>query len=77
VTLARFTRRLWGFRDGSAPFLWAKLLDVNAVLERRSDGWSARLARPPLDIVLSLGGIAEDTVTAPTGARIQLTRVAA
>ncbi len=74
---ARFTRRLWGFRDGSAPFLWARLLDVNAVLERRPDGWSARLARPPLDIVLSLGRIAEDTVTAPTGARIQLMRVTA
>lgn len=75
--MARFTHRLWGFRDASAPFLWAKLLDVNAVLERRPDGWSARLARPPLDIVLSLGRIAEDTVTAPIGVRIQLTRITA
>jgi hypothetical protein len=75
--VARFGRRLWGFRDASAPFLWAKVVDVGAVLERCPGGWSARLDRPQLDIVLSLGGIADGTVSAPSGARIQLTRVAA
>jgi hypothetical protein len=71
----RFARRLPGFRDASAPFLWANLLATTAALERRPGGWSARLSRPPLDVLLSLGRIAEGSVDAPSGARVDFARM--
>jgi hypothetical protein len=73
----RFARRLIGFSGASAPFLWANLLGVNAVLERREGGWSAQLSRPPLDVELSLSRIAEDSVRMPSGIRIEISRTAA
>ena len=75
ATTARFARRLAGFADTSAPFLWSNILAVNAVLERQDGGWSARLSRPPLDVLLSLSRIAEGAVVAPSGARVSLARV--
>jgi hypothetical protein len=72
----RFARRLVGFGDASAPFLWANVLATTAVLERRPDGWSARLSRPPLDVLLSLGRIAEGIVFTPSGARVEIARTA-
>jgi len=72
---ARFARRLPGFRDASAPFLWTNLLATTAALERRPGGWSGRLNRPPLDVVLSLARIAEGSVVAPSGARVDFGRV--
>jgi hypothetical protein len=71
-----FARRLAGFGAASAPFLWANVLATTAVLERRPGGWSARLSRPPLDVLLSLSRIAEGSVTAPSGVRVDLARVA-
>jgi hypothetical protein len=71
----RFARRLPGFRDASAPFLWTNLLATTAALGRRAGGWSARLSRPPLDVVLSLARVAEGSVDAPSGARVDFGRV--
>jgi hypothetical protein len=76
AALARFARRLVGFGAASAPFLWVNLLSATAVLERRPGGWSARLSRPPLDVLLALSHIAEGSVQAPSGVRIELARVA-
>ncbi len=75
AALSRFARRLVGFRDASAPFLWANLLSTSAALERRPDGWTARLSRPPLDVLLSLSRLADGSVTTPSGARVELARV--
>lgn len=71
---SRFARRLAGFGAASAPFLWANLLGVNAMLERRKGGWSARLSRPPLDVLLSLSRIAEGSVQLPSGAAVEIAR---
>jgi Contractile injection system tape measure protein len=70
----RFALRLPGFRDASAPFLWTNLLATTAALERRPGGWSARLNRPPLDVLLSLARVAEGSVHAPSGARVDFGR---
>jgi hypothetical protein len=72
----RFARRLPGFRDASAPFLWANALNVSAALERNERGFSARLSRAPLDVLLSLARVAEGSARAPSGAAIDLSRVA-
>jgi hypothetical protein len=73
----RFARRLPGFRDASAAFLWANALGTSAALERRPGGWSARLSRAPLDVLLSLARVAEGSVQAPSGASIALSRTPA
>jgi hypothetical protein len=72
---ARFARHLPGFGDASASFLWTSLLATTAALERHPGGWSARLSRPPLDVLLSLARIAEGSVVAPSGARVDFARV--
>jgi hypothetical protein len=74
---SRFARRLAGFGAASAPFLWANLLGVTAVLERRPGGWSARLSRPPLDVLLSFSRIAEGSVELPSGVRVAIARTTA
>jgi hypothetical protein len=74
---ARFARRLAGFADASAPFLWTNILSTNGALERQPQGWSARLSRPPLDVLLSLSHIAEGAVVTPAGIRVELARVTA
>jgi hypothetical protein len=70
----RFARRLVGFGEASAPFLWANVLATTAVLERHPGGWNARLSRPPLDVLLSLGRIGEGVVFTPSGARVEIAR---
>jgi hypothetical protein len=70
----RFARRLPGFGEASAPFLWANLLAMSAALERRPGGWSARLSRPPLDVLLSLARAAQGSVQTPSGVRIDIAR---
>jgi hypothetical protein len=75
AALKRFARRLPGFGDASAPFLWVKLLATTAAVERRPGGWSARLSRPPLDAVLSLARVGEGSVYAPSGALIDFGRM--
>jgi hypothetical protein len=70
----RFARRLPGFRDASAAFLWANVLATSAALERRTGGWSARLSRAPLDVLVSLARVAEGNVEAPCGERIHISR---
>jgi hypothetical protein len=73
----RFARRLPGFGGASAPFLWANVLGTSAALERRPGGWSARLSRAPLDVLLSLARAADGSVQAPSGVRIDITRAPA
>jgi hypothetical protein len=73
----RFARRLPGFHEASAPFLWANVLGTSAALERRPGGWSARLSRAPLDVVLSLARAAEGSVQAPSGLMIDISRTSA
>jgi hypothetical protein len=77
VASKRFAQRLPGFRDASAPFLWANVLAVSAALERRPNGWSARLSRAPLDVLLSLARAAEGSVQTPSGVRIDISRTPA
>ena len=77
VVTKRFARRLPGFHDASAPFLWANVLGTSAALERRPGGWSARVSRAPLDVVLSLARAAEGSVQAPSGLRIDIARTSA
>ncbi len=73
----RFARRLPGFGEASASFLWANVLATPAALERRPGGWSARLSRAPLDVLVSLARAAEGIVEAPSGARIVISRTPA
>ncbi len=73
---SRFARRLAGFGAASSPFLWTNVLNSTAVLERRPSGWSARLSRPPLDVLLSLSRIAEGSVMTPSGVPVEIARVA-
>jgi hypothetical protein len=73
----RFARRLPGMGDASAPFLWVNVLATSAALERRPGGWSARLSRPPLDVLLSLARAAQGAVETPSGVRIDIARTTA
>jgi hypothetical protein len=77
VAIRRFAQRLPGFRDASAPFLWGNVLAVSAAVERRPNGWSARLSRAPLDVLLSLARAAEGSVQSPSGLRIDISRTPA
>lgn len=75
--LSRLTRRLAGAREYSAPALWRNLLGVGARIEPGPHAWTVTIARPPLDILLALSGIADGEVTAPHARRIRLRREAA
>ena len=76
ATQLRFARRLIGFDAASAAFLWENLLGAGAVVERRAPGaWTARLSRPPLDVLLSLSRLADETVRTPSGVSVRLGRV--
>ncbi|MGF6508588.1 hypothetical protein [Paraburkholderia sp. 32] len=75
AALKRFARRLPGFGDPSAPFLWDQLLGITAAFERGPCGWSAQLSRPPLDVLLSLARVAEGSVPTPCGAVIAISRI--
>jgi hypothetical protein len=72
--LDRFARRLPGARASSAPFLWSNLFAAAATVRRDATGWQATLARPPLDVLLSLSGIAQDSVILPGRRRLVLER---
>jgi hypothetical protein len=73
----RFARRLPGFRDASAAFLWANALATSAAVERHPNGWSVRLSRAPLDVLLSLARVAEGSIQAPSGLTIAVSRTPA
>jgi len=74
--LSRLTRRLPGAREYSAPALWRNLLCVGARIETGPYSWTATIARPPLDILLALSGIADGEIAAPNARRIRLGREA-
>jgi hypothetical protein len=74
ATLSRFARRLPGFANSSAPFLWRNLLDVAAAVDSVGAGLSVLLDRCPLDVLLSINGIADADVIGPEGTAIRLRR---
>jgi hypothetical protein len=74
ATMTRFARRLPGFSNSSAPFLWRNLLDVTAAVDTAGPRLSVLLDRCPLDVLLSINGIADADITAPGGTAIRLRR---
>jgi hypothetical protein len=72
--LSRFARRLPGFSDSSAPFLWHNLLAVSAAVDASDDGLTVLLDRCPLDVLLSISGIADASVSGPDGTTIRVRR---
>jgi hypothetical protein len=76
AALADFARRLPGFSEASAPFLWRNLLDVPAQVQARGDGLVATLGRPPLDVLLSISGLADRILVLADGRLLTLERSA-
>jgi hypothetical protein len=74
ATLTRFARRLPGFAASSAGFLYRNVLAVSAAVETTPEGFSVTLERAPLDVLLSISGIADAVVAGPCGQRIRLRR---
>jgi hypothetical protein len=72
--LSRFARRLPGFAHSSAPFLWHNLLAVSAAVDASEAGLAVLLDRCALDVLLSISGIADASMSGPGGTWIQLRR---
>jgi hypothetical protein len=74
ATLSRFARRLPGFANSSAPFLWRNLLAMTAAVDYADARASVLLDRCPLDVLLSISGIADADIAGPDGTAIRLRR---
>jgi len=74
AALADFARRLPGFAGASLPFLRANLIGVGARVWTGKDAVDAILDRPPLDVLLSISGLADRSVDLPDGRRLELER---
>lgn len=74
ATSSRFARRLPGFASSSASFLYRNLLAVGATVEKNIDGISVVLDRAPLDVLLSISGVADADVVGPDGSKIRMRR---
>jgi hypothetical protein len=61
ATLAAMARRLPGFAGSTAPFLWRNLLDLHATVTADE----ICIDRPPLDVLLTISGIADARVEFP------------
>jgi hypothetical protein len=61
AVLRAFAWRLPGFARSSADYLYKNFLDVTATIEPEADRWLVRLTRPPLQIVLTMTGAAQDS----------------
>jgi len=57
-----FTRRLPGFANSSADYLWRNFLDIDAVVECEQNRVVVRCGRAPLHLVLSLTGMTRGLV---------------
>ena len=71
-----FARRLPGLASASLPFLRTNLLQVGARVLASEDGVHAMLDRPPLDVLLSITGLADRTVSLADGRLLILERAA-
>jgi hypothetical protein len=67
-------RRLPGFADASAAFLWENVLSCGAHVTPEEDGFRAVLERPPLDVLLSMTGLADRACELPGGRTLRLER---
>ena len=74
AALCDFARRLPGFATASAPFLRANLLGAGAAVRIDGDALQLRLDRPPLDVLLSITGLAGPELALPDGRRLRLER---
>lgn len=66
--------RLPGFADSAASFMWRNVLDVPARIEFAKGAVRAQLARPPLDVLLSMTGLADRSYALPDGRSLLLER---
>jgi hypothetical protein len=57
-----FARRLPGFANSSADYLWRSFLDIDAVVAREQDRVVVRCGRAPLHLVLALTGMTRGLV---------------
>jgi hypothetical protein len=74
ATMTRFARRLPGFANSSARFLYRNVLDVTAAVDTVGAGLSVLLDRCPLDVLLSINGIADVDIAGPGGTAMRLRR---
>jgi hypothetical protein len=76
AALDDFARRLPGIGSASLPFLRTNLLQVGARVVASEDGVHAMLDRPPLDVLLSITGLADRTISLADGRLLTLERTA-
>jgi hypothetical protein len=72
--LARFARRLPGFAEASAPFLWTNLLAVAGNVRIGEAEIEVTIGRPPLDVLLAITRLADRDVALADGRRLVLRR---
>jgi hypothetical protein len=72
--LATFARKLPGFSASSLRYLHANLLDVGAQVTEEGETVRAVLERPPLDVLLSISGLADRTAPLAGGRTLVLER---
>ena len=76
AALAEIARRLPGFSTAKLTFLRANLFDIPARLIVGETSVRAILGRPPLDVLLSMSGLADRTTILPDGRLLELEREA-
>lgn len=74
AALRDLARRLPGFAEASAAFLWRNLLAVGAHIAAEGDGFHVIIDRPPLDVLLSMTGLADRVAVLPDGRPLRLER---
>lgn len=74
VALRDLARRLPGFAAASLPFLRANLLGVGARVLVSDTTIHAVIDHPPLDVLLSISGLADRTIDLADGRRLHLER---
>jgi hypothetical protein len=75
TALRGFARRLPGFADSSADFLWRNFLQTGARVEFEPGAIRVFVARPPLDVVLSLTGAGRAAFRLSDGRSISIERL--
>jgi hypothetical protein len=74
--LADFARRLPGLAAASLPFLKVNVFGVGASVTAAETGFRATLDRSPLDVLLSISGLADRRIALPDGQMLDLERIA-
>jgi hypothetical protein len=75
TALRGFARRLPGFAASSAAFLWRNFLQTGARVEFEPDAIRVFVARPPLDVVLSLTGAGRAAFSLSDGRNVSIERL--